>query len=181
MHIIGPLSLHSNTWSTNGSLFLSCSGLGAPRKIYASWTSDLGDSVHSGDVSWIHIAFHMPMKFIPVLFHGFPSFKELLPSIFSSVWISSNLAKWHSRPWSGTWFRAQFLSNRLGVIQNGLKPTSQMAMFTPSHGQFSEFLNECGEILSGTDMVLPDLVLAVFWVVAQISAFWDGACPSVHV
>jgi len=56
-----------------------------------------------------------------------------------------------------------------------------MALFTPIRGQFSEFLNECGEILSGTDMVLPDLVLAVFWVVAQISAFWDGSCPSVHV
>ena len=94
---------------------------------------------------------------------------------FQAVW------QCHSRPWSGTWFRAQFLSNRLGVTQNGSKPTSQMALFTPNRGQFSEFLNECGEILSRTDMVLPDLVLAVFWVVAQISAFWDGSCPSVHV
>ena len=35
MYKIGPLSLHLNTWSINGSLFLLCSGLGAPRKTYA--------------------------------------------------------------------------------------------------------------------------------------------------
>ena len=90
-------------------------------------------------------------------------------------------SKWHSHHWSGTWFQAQFLSNRLGIVQNGSKPTSQMAPFTPNRGQFAEFLNACGEILSGTDMVLPDLVLAVFWVVAQISAFWDGSCSSIHL
>ena len=45
MYKIGPLSLHLNTWSINGSLFLLCSGLGAPRKTYAGWTSDLGDSL----------------------------------------------------------------------------------------------------------------------------------------
>ena len=47
-----------------------------------------------------------------------------------------------------------------------------MAPFTPNHGQFSEFLNECGEILSGIDVVLRDLVLVVFWVVARISDIW---------
>ena len=90
-------------------------------------------------------------------------------------------SKWHPRPWSGTWFRAQFLNNRLGIVQNGSKPTLQMAPFTPNRGQFSEFLNKCGEILSGTDVVLPDLVLAIFWVVARISDIWNGSCPSVHV
>ena len=97
-------------------------------------------------------------------------------------------SKWHSRHWSGTWFQAQFLNNRLGIFQNGSKPTSQMAPFTANHWQFSEFLNECGEILSGTDVVLPDLVFVVFlgsctnfrylgWVLSIcpcINKFWEG-------
>ena len=48
-------------------------------------------------------------------------------------------SKWHPRPWSGTWFRAQFLNNRLGIVQNGSKPTSKMAPFTPNCGSFQNF------------------------------------------
>ena len=36
MYKIGLLNLHLNIWSTYGSLFPSCSGLGAPRAISAS-------------------------------------------------------------------------------------------------------------------------------------------------
>ena len=35
MYKIGLLNLHLNAWSINGSLFLLCSGLDAPRKTYA--------------------------------------------------------------------------------------------------------------------------------------------------
>jgi len=37
-----------------------------------------------------------------------------------------------------------------------------MAPFTPNRGKFSEFLNECGEILSGTDVVFPDFGVGRF-------------------
>ena len=42
MYKIGLLNLHLNIWSTYGSLFPLCSGLGAPRVISASWTRGLG-------------------------------------------------------------------------------------------------------------------------------------------
>ena len=54
------------------------------------------------------------------------------------------------------------MSNRLGIIENGSKLTSQMAPFTPNRGKFPEFLTECGEILSETDMVFPDFGVGRF-------------------
>ena len=37
-----------------------------------------------------------------------------------------------------------------------------MTPFTPIHEKFSKFLNECGEILSGIDMVFPDFGVGRF-------------------
>ena len=125
--------------------------------------ANLGVSIHILGVSWDFVTFQMLMKII---------------QCYSVHVICS---KWHFRPWSRTRFQAPFLNNRLRIAQNGSKPISQIAPFTLNHWHFLEFLNECGEILSRTDMVLPDLVLAVFWVVNQISAFWDGSYPSVHI
>ena len=42
-------------------------------------------------LAWFRIAFQMHVKIIQVLFCGYPLLKELLPSIFSSVWISRDL------------------------------------------------------------------------------------------
>ena len=48
MYKIGLLNLYLNIWSTYGSLFPSCSGLGVPRAISASWPAIWGFCPHWG-------------------------------------------------------------------------------------------------------------------------------------
>ena len=90
MYKIGLLNLHLNIWSTYGSLFPSCSGLGTPRAISASWTCDLGILSTFGMSLELSSPSKISIQIFQVLFQGCPVFEELLFSLLSIMWISGD-------------------------------------------------------------------------------------------